>query len=388
MVLSMIRLLHPYIYWLMILIAVLVFAGYWLKFKAAQVIAYSVVSGELHREVMGTGTLEARVKTTISPRIQERLVEVLVDQGDRVATGQLLARLDSAELKQQVAVAEAALDAANATVKRVHTDEARAQAVLQRAKLEYKRYAELADLNFASKSYFDQVAETLHIAEADFKRSQSAVVEAQKQAMAAEKNLQLRKEQLTFTELRSPYDGLIVRRDRDPGVVVVPGASILQLIDTDELWISAWLDETTIASLAVGQPARVVFRAEPNRNYLGQVARLGRETDRETREFLVDVRVQQLPVNWAVGQRAEVYIETGHKLDVAIIPQEFLFWRNGKSGVFVYEEGRAIWRDITLGLYGQQLVEVVHGLSAGDQIVKPPKELKITLEDGQAVVIR
>jgi HlyD family secretion protein len=214
-------------------------------------------------------------------------------------------------------------------------------------------------------------------------------VEAQKQAMAAEKNLQLRKEQLTFTELRSPpYDGLIVRRDRDPGVVVVPGASILQLIDTDELWISAWLDETTIASLAVGQPARVVFRAEPNRNYLGQVARLGRETDRETREFLVDVRVQQLPVNWAVGQRAEVYIETGHKLDVAIIPQEFLFWRNGKSGVFVYEEGRAIWRDITLGLYGQQLVEVVHGLSAGDQIVKPPKELKITLEDGQAVVIR
>lgn len=384
----MIRLLHPYIYWLMILIAVLVFAGYWLKFKSVQVIAYSIVSGELHGEVMGTGTLEARVKTTISPRIQERLVDVLVDQGDRVATGQLLARLDSAELKQQVTVAEAALDAANATVKRVHTDEARAQAVIQRAKLEYTRYAELADLNFASKSYFDQVAETLHIAEADLKRSQSAVVEAQKQAMAAEKNLQLRKEQLTFTELRSPYDGLIVRRDRDPGVVVVPGTSILQLIDTDELWISAWLDETTIASLAVGQPARVVFRAEPNRNYPGQVARLGRETDRETREFLVDVRVQQLPVNWAVGQRAEVYIETGHKLDVAIIPQEFLFWRNGKSGVFVYEEGHAIWRDITLGLYGQQLVEVVHGLSAGDQIVKPPKELKISLEDGQAVVIR
>jgi HlyD family secretion protein len=93
-------------------------------------------------------------------------------------------------------------------------------------------------------------------------------------------------------------------------------------------------------------------------------------------------------VNWAVGQRAEVFIETGHKLDVVIMPQEFLFWRNGKPGVFVYQDGRAIWRGITLGLYGQQLVEVVHGLSAGDQIVKPPKELKIALEDGQAVTLR
>lgn len=382
------RFLRPYFYWLIALVIILAFAGYWFKFRPVQVIAHIVASGELRGEVMGTGTLEARIKTTISPRIQERLVEVLVDQGDRVISGQLLARLDDAELNRQVAVAEAALDAANATVNRVRIDEARTRAVLQRARLEYKRYAELTGLNFASESYFDQVAETLHIAEADLKRSLSAVVEAQKQAVAAEKNLQLRREQLTFAEIRSPYDGLIVRRDRDPGVVVIPGSSILQLIDTDELWISAWVDETAMASLAVEQPARVVFRAEPDRNYPGQVARLGREADRETREFLVDVHVQHLPVNWAVGQRAEVFIETGHKLDVVIMPQEFLFWRNGKPGVFVYQDGRAIWRGITLGLYGQQLVEVVHGLSAGDQIVKPPKELKIALEDGQAVTLR
>jgi multidrug efflux pump subunit AcrA (membrane-fusion protein) len=60
-------------------------------------------------EVMGTGTLEARVKTTVSARIQERLAEVLVDQGDKVKAGQLLARLDDAEIKQQVAIAEATL---------------------------------------------------------------------------------------------------------------------------------------------------------------------------------------------------------------------------------------------------------------------------------------
>lgn len=135
----------------------------------------------------------------------------------------------------------------------------------------------------------------------------------------------------------------------------------------------------------MGQPARVVFRSEPDRNYPGEVARLGREADRETREFLVDVRVQQLPVNWAVGQRAEVYIESGYKSGIVAIPQKFLLWREGKAGVFVNEDSRAHWRSITLGLYEQQYVEVTKRLSAGDQVVKPSAVLKQPLEDGQAV---
>ena len=84
-------------------------AVYKFKFAPAPVVAHTVVRGEIVAEVMGTGTLEARVKTTISARIQERLAEVLVDQGDTVKSGQLLARLDDAESRQQVAIAEATL---------------------------------------------------------------------------------------------------------------------------------------------------------------------------------------------------------------------------------------------------------------------------------------
>ena len=128
------------------------------------------------------------------------------------------------------------------------------------------------------------------------------------------------KEHLAFTEMRSPYDGLVTRRDRDPGGVVVPGASILQLVATNEIWVSAWVDETAMAGLKPGQPARVVFRSEPGKSYAGEVARLGREADRETREFVVDVRVKELPENWTMGQRAEVFIETGRKSDVVVMP--------------------------------------------------------------------
>jgi len=374
-------------YWLIVLIAILILAVYWLKVRPLAVIVHTVTQGELHGEVMGTGTLEAHVKTTISPRIQERLANVFVDQGDTVKTGQLLARLDDAELKQQVAVAQATLAGVGTTADRIRTDEARAQAVLQQAHLQQKRLAKLVAYKAASQEELDIAIETRSVAEADLKRAKSAIVEALSQIVTAERNLQLRREQLAFTELRSPYDGLIVRRDRDPGVVVVPGSSILELIDTKEIWISAWVDETTINVLAVGQPARVVFRSEPDRPYPGKVARLGREADRETREFLVDVYVQQLPVNWAVGQRAEAFIETGRKSSVITIPQQFVLWRAGKSGVFVNDQGKAHWRDISLGLQGQQVIEVKLGLSAGEQIVNPV-EPKQTIEDGQAVKVR
>jgi HlyD family secretion protein len=261
-------------------------------------------------DVLGTGTLEARVKTQVSARIQERLVEVLVDQGDTVKKGQLLAKLDDAELRQQVAIAQASFAAAKQTAQRVEADLARSQAVLEQARKDAKRLAGLLASNAVSQTDSDKAAEALKVAEADLKRSNAAIAEAQGLVLVAEKTMLHRQEQLAFTQITAPYDGLIIRRDREPGEMLVPGATLMELISLDELWIRAWVDETEMPRLAKGKKARVVFRSEPQKNYPGVVSRLGREMDRETREFLVDVRVEQLPVNWAVGQRAEVYIQT------------------------------------------------------------------------------
>lgn len=366
-------------------VAAALLVGWRLKFRAQPVLAHSVVRGEVRGEVMGTGTLEARVRTTISPRIQERLAEVLVDQGDTVQAGQLLGRLDDAELRQQVAGTEAALAAARATVERVRADEARAQAVLQQAQQEHRRSTELLAGKVASPADFDKTAENLRVAEADLKRAQAAITEAQSQTFTAEKLLLQRREQLAFTELRSPYAGLITRRDRDPGGLVVPGASLLQLVATNEIWVSAWVDETALAGLRVGQPARVRFRSEPARELAGEVARLGREADRETREFLVDVRVATLPANWTIGQRAEIFIETGRQADVPVLPATFVRWQEGNPGVFVNDHGRARWRPLTLGLRGADSVAVQAGLAAGDQVVRPLPGQEKPLAEGQRV---
>ena len=358
---------------------------YKLKFAPLPVLSHTVEKGQVIAEVMGTGTLEARVKTAISPRIQERLLEVLVDQGDIVKAGQLLARLDDAESKQQVAIAEATLAAAKQTAQRVQADLARSEAVLTQARLDHDRLTALALAKAVSQSDADKSAEAMLVAEADLKRSNAAIAESQSQIVVAEKTLLFRQKQLAFTEIHAPYDGLIIRRDRDVGEMLVPGASLMQLISLDEIWVSAWVDETAMPGLKMEQPARIAFRSESNRNYPGMVSRLGRETDRETREFLVDVKITKLPETWTIGQRAEVYIETGRQSDAVVLPADFVVWKADRAGVFVNAGGKAKWREVTLGLRGRDHVEVTSGLNAGEQVVRLPESRKVPLADGQRI---
>jgi HlyD family secretion protein len=360
-------------------------AAYRIKFAPLTVVAHMLARGPVVAEVMGTGTLEAHVEATISPKLQGRLAELLVDQNDRVKAGQLLARLDDAEWKEQVAVAKASLDAALATVERVRAEETRAKAVLHQAQLDHDRALDLRKANVAAQSDLDNAVESLRVSEADLKRAQATITEAERQRVTAEKNLAYHEARLADTELRSPHDGLVVRRDRDPGDVVVPGSSVLRLISTNELWISAWVDETAMAGLSTGQKARVVFRSEPVKSYAGEVARLGREADRETREFIVDVRVSELPTNWAIGQRAEVFVATGSKTDALLIPKPFLVWRSGKAGVFVAAGGTAQWKPVTLGLAGGDGVEVLDGLKEGERVVRVAEGARGALKDGQRV---
>ncbi len=283
---------------------------YWMKFSPVPVIEHQVARGEIVAEVMGTGTLEAHFKSVISPRIAGRLKEVLVDQGNEVRMGELLVRLDDIDMKPQVEIAEAAVAVSQSALDRLQADQGQTQAILEQTTVEHKRALDLLPQNAISKSEADKITSDWKIAQAGVTRAEAAQVEARKQLIAAETNLAYRKALFGDTEIVAPFDGLIVRRYRDPGDIAVPGSPVLDLVSTKELWITAWVDETEMSRVAEGQPARVVFRSEPEESYRGEVARLGRQVDRETREFTVDVHILELPKNWAVGQRAEVYVET------------------------------------------------------------------------------
>jgi hypothetical protein len=116
----------------------------------------------------------------------------------------------------------------------------------------------------------------------------------------------------------------------------------------------------------------------------GEVVRLGKQADRETREFLVDVRVLRLPETWAIGQRVEVYIEMDRRDDCIRVPLDFLAVQGGESGAFVYEGGLARWHAVTTGLEGRDSIEILSGIEPGQEIVRP-SESDSKLTDGRKV---
>ena len=371
---------------LAIVLAIASGVAYW-NFAAISVIEHKISSGEIIAEVMGTGTLEARVKSTISPKIAGRIHEILVDQGSNVVSGQPLFTLDDAELKQQVEIAQATTAMWQASLARLQADLDQAKAVLDSAQKEFKRTQQLLQSNSISQDEAEKSTERLHIAEAGLARTNAAMLEGQRQITTSDKTLAFNEARLADTRVLAPFDGLIIKRYRDPGDIGVPGSPIMMLASTAEIWVSAWVDETEMSRVHPDQRSRILFRSEPQECFQGTVSRLGREADRETREFVVDVRVESLPKNWAVGQRAEVYIEVERKNNVLLIPTKFIFYRDNQPGVFCKVNDRAIWRPITLGLRGRETTEVSEGVQLGESVCMPSTGKNVLLENHRVKVV-
>jgi len=359
---------------------------YYVRFRPVPVKAFIVKSDTVQSEVMGTGTLDARTKITISSKITGRIAALGADQNDSVAKDKLLAMLDDSDLRQQVEMASASLEATRASLVRAEADITRAQAILTQAKLSHERSSEAFQKKAAALDEVDKAKEALDVAQAGLDSSKAAKVEAEHQVVTAERTLKYQQARLDEAKILCPVDdGLVTFRYREVGDIVVPGTAIMDVVCLKEMWVSAWVDESASGALAVGQPVRIVFRSEPEKSYSGEVARLAKQTDRETREFLVDVHVKELPRNWSVGQRAEVYIQTGSKADTPSIPQRLLLWQDGKPGVFVDDGGKARYQEVGLGLKGRETVEVVRGLKIGQAVITAADGDNSKLTDGRAI---
>lgn len=366
-------------------LAVAVVAGvvFYIRSRPTVVDSLEVSRGSIVAEVMGTGTLEARMQTTISPKISGLLAEVLVDQGEQVRAGQLVAKLDDRELAQQVKVSEATVATAEASLGRYQADQQQAESSFAQAESDYNRLRRLSDADAVSASELDQAKGAYESAQAGVARATAGLLEAHEQIALAKQSLKYQQTRLADTRLLAPFDSLVIKRHKDPGAIAVPGSPVVDLISMKELWISAWVDETQMGRLQDEQPARVVFRSEPETRFSGTIARLGKLSDRETREFVVDVRVLELPDNWSIGQRAEVFIEIDRREDAVVVPESFVRVQDGQRGVFVEDASVARWRAVELGVQGQGQVEILDGVVQGETILTSLSGRP--LRDGEAI---
>ncbi len=369
-------------------LAILILIGgmvvYYVFFSPLPVQSTTVTKGTIVSEAMGTGTLEARIRATISPKISGLISKVFVDQNDKVTRGQTLFTLDDKDLRQQVEVAKAELAAAQAGAEKAISQIQSAEAIDKKAKADLARMSRLVASGSVSVDAGEKAQQQMSVAQGELNRAQATRIEAEKLIAKAEASLKYYQMRLADTVVCAPFDGLITRRYKDPGDVTVPGSMVLDMISLDQLWISAWVDEALLNQLKPGQVARIVFRSNPKVAFPGRVARIAPQADRETREVLVDVTVERLPQSWAIGQRAEVYIETARKENAVIIPQRIIVWRQGQPGVFVIDNARTYWHKVVLGIEGKETVEVTDGLQPGQVVLIPGSNLP---KDGRAVKV-
>jgi HlyD family secretion protein len=325
--------------------------------------------GDVSREVFGRGTVESRREVELGFDVVGRIADILVDEGDRVKLGQVVAHLAPETFVADVKTASTGVALAKAAIARLDAEERRGTAALDFAKGEAERMRALAQTGSVSPRDLDLAEQQLALARAEVDRVRAARAEAERQISLASGNVEVRNVAAARAVLVSPFDGLVIRRLRDPGDTVTVGTTVLRVVAIDALWSRAWIDETALPSLREKQPARVRFGALGLAAFAGAVDRIGREVDRQTHELLVDVLLDKPPARVAIGQRADVWIEVERRRDVVRIPLAFL--RRDAGGPFCYVDrgGRIGRARLTLGVLGSEHAEVNAGLAAGDVIL-------------------
>lgn len=333
-----------------------------------QVQSAKVQRGPLAQVAFGRGTLESQREAAVGFDLVGRLREVLVEEGTHVTLGQALARLETQQARADFKSAQTGVASARASLKRLAVEEARARSVLASASREASRTQQLFTAGAVTPAAQDEASDKLRLARADLDRVLAQRAEATRGIDAAAGGAEQRRMAIVRATLLAPFDGLVTRRLREPGDTVTVGSSVLRLVDTQQVYVNAALDETVLPFLAQDQPASITFPGA-DLPVPGHVGRIAWESDRQTHELLVEVIPDKLDRRIAIGQRADVRIELKKKEDAIQIPASFI--HRDSEGPFVYlnRSGRIERVRVRLGLTGETQVEVLEGVQPGDVVL-------------------
>lgn len=249
-----------------------------------------------------SGNIEAH-ESVVSFRTQGRIVELPVEEGQAVRRGDLLAKLDDSDYRQQVNIDEAnvrtrAAELQLATaggrpqdVKAAEEAVADAKADLELKRVDFERAQALYQAQTLAKQQRDAAETAFKRAQATLARAQenlSAVREGVRKeqvavtranVQAAKQNLQLSRVRLGFTTLEAPTDGVVTVRQTELGEVVSPGTPVVSIADLDHLWVRVYVSETDLGRVKLGEAATVRTDTFPDKRYNGRVAFISSEAE-------------------------------------------------------------------------------------------------------------
>ncbi|WP_457551594.1 efflux RND transporter periplasmic adaptor subunit [Desulfobacula sp.] len=321
------------------------------------IVLATVESKSLSPALFGIGTVEARRTYKIGPIFAGRIKTLNVDVGDRVKTGQVLGKMDPVDLDQRILAQDSAINRARAQI-----DEARVREEF--AQTQATRYEQLLKARSTSEELAATKKQELLVARVVLTATHQDLMRVQ----ADKKALEAQRKSLS---LISPIDGLVILCDGDPGTTMVPGQAVVELIDPDELWINARLDQIYSQGLRSGLSARIKLRSQAGEFIEGSVIRVEPLADPVTEETLAKVVFDRIPDPLPrVGELAEVTIVLPTLEAMPIIPNAAIHHVKGRLGVWQVVDKELRFTPITPGITDLSgYVQIKKGLKESDQVV-------------------
>jgi HlyD family secretion protein len=329
-----------------------------------------VAKGEVAPALFGIGTVEARRAYLIGPTVPGRVRSVLVDVGDRVKAGQLLAEMDPVDLDARVTSAAAATARAGSavTTAEAQLDDARGRQAL--AASEARRFADLGHKGFVSQSVVDGKLQQLQSADAQIAAAESALASTRQDLTRQDADRLGATQQRRNIRLEAPTDGVVTARDAEPGSTVVAGQAVLQLIDPASLWVRTRLDQGRSSGLRLGLPAEIRLRSNAGKPFAGKIVRIEPNSDSVTEERIAEVAFDRMPQGVSTNEMADVTLHQSGVPDALILPNASLRFRGAQAGVWLRVDGHLRFVPVKTGAEGLDgKVQIVEGLNAGDEVV-------------------
>ncbi len=325
----------------------------------------AVERGTVESSVSNTkaGTVKARRRASLAPEMAGRVVEVACAKGDRVEMGALIVRLDDQTARAELALAERGVEATIA----LHDKTCIAA---NRAKRELEHYRELIEANVVSSDSIDRLQSVYDLALGDCKTTESEIARANAVADVARAALEK-------TQLRAPFAGVIAELDLQIGEWVTPAPPLIQmptlidLIDTTSLYISAPMDEVDSARIKQGQRAKITLDPYPGKFLSGRVLRVAPyvqdiESQNRTVEIEVEIEDEAFALRLLPGTSADVEVVLDVQDNVLRVPTSAVL----EGGcVLVLEAGRLVEKRVEVGMRNWDFSELRAGLEAGERVV-------------------
>ena len=367
-------------WWLGSLAIAIVAAGAWLTLSphAITVQTTPVVTTYPSQQFVvlnSSGYVVAQRKAAIASKASGRLEWLGVTEGSRVKAGDVIARLDARDVAAQ-------LDSAAANVKVARAGLEQAEAENRDAASSLKRTLDLVKQKFVSESALDQ-------AKARADRAIAGVASARAALVAAEANERNARVAVDYTQIRAPFDGIILSKSANVGDMVTPFSSaadskgaVVTMADMSTLEVEADVSESSLSKISVGQPCEITLDALPGARFRGTVSRIVPTVDRAKATVMTKVRFEAIDPRVLPEMSAKVSflsqpVTAEQQKPLIAVSPDALTQRDGKSVVFVVRDNVAVPVPVIAGGKIGDVTAVAGDIKTGEKaVLAPPPDLK------------